>query len=226
MNTNLSLHPATSPRGPGAEDLTYLADVLIDLTLPERTGATPTLTAPTVRATRLTTRTGASGSAPNGERREPTVIIDLVDDGHPQPAEMWALCDDSEVGQVVSPLIMRRLRLRWTRHRTGVELDSPRAVYYPSIRGFAQRHASRLSAPCPELGPRVQHRIEGFLQLDDDDFNACYNYLGDPTPEYLRLSRRLDDQPLDDRPSARCAPGGGHRRRAKAVQLDLRDRPS
>jgi hypothetical protein len=225
MNTNLSFHPAAGPRGPGAADLTYLADVLIDLTLPERTMPAPTLTAPSM-ATRLTTRTGPSCSAPTRERREPTVIIDLVDDGHPQPAEMWALCDDSEVGRVVSPLIMRRLRLRWIRHRTGVSLDSPQAVHYPSIRGFAQRHASRLSTRCPELGPRVQHRIEGFLQLDDDDFNACYNYLGDPTPEYLRLSRRLDDQLLDDRPSARSAPGGSHRRRAKAVQLDLRDRPS
>ncbi len=226
MNTNLTLHPAANPWGPGVEDLTFLADVLIDLTLPEKARPTPTLTAPTMTATRLTTPTGTSGSSPTRERREPTVIIDLVDDGHPQPAEIWALSDDSEVGRVVSPLIMRRLRLRWIRHRTGVGLNSPQAVHYPSIRGFAQRHADRLSARCPELGPRVQHRIEGFLQLDDDDFNACYNYLGDPTPEYLRLSRRLDDQPLDDRPSARSAPGGGHRRRAKAVQLDLRDRSS
>lgn len=165
-----------------------------------------------------------SGPAPVVERHEPTVMIEPVDTGHPQPAEIWALSDDSELGQVVTPITMRRLRLRWIRYRTGVDLASPHSIYYPSIRGFAQRHSRRLTTRCPELGPRVQHRIEGFLQLDDEAFNACYNYLGDPTPEYLELSRRLDNHPLGHGDPA--AAGDGYRRRAKADQIDLRDQSS
>lgn len=237
MRNHFTLDPLVPRSIPDGDDLTYLADILIDLTLPEHTMATSTLPTPTLPTSTLPTSilpisilpepTTTSGPAPTMKRREPKVIIDLVDDGHPQPAEIWALNDDSEVGRVVSPITMRRLRGRWIRYRSGVDLDSPQALYYPSIRGFARLHARRLTGRCPEMGPRVQHRIEGFLHLDDDEFNACYNYLGDPTPEYLQLCRRLDNhhRPDSEQPSP-AVPGDGHRRRAKAAQLDLRDQPS
>lgn len=224
MRNNITLDPVVPRSIPDGDDLVYLADVLIDLTLPLHTMAIPAMPIPTI--SELTVPLSLAPAAPPApaaavERDEPAVIIDQVDDGFPQPAEVWALNDDSVVGGIVSPTTMRRLRLRWIRHRTGVELTSPRAVYYPSIRGFAQRHARRLTARCPELGPRVQRRIEGFLHLDDDEFNACYNYLGDPTPEYLQLSRRLDNHPLHHSgESSPTAAGDGHRRRAKARQLE------
>jgi hypothetical protein len=164
-------------------DVDFLAEVLIDLALPLDAGID------------LTTH---NRSAPSKIERGPSPPAGST---HPR---RWRPTDDSAIGRIVSPHDVLRLRRRFRSAHDGIDIDGSKATFYQTGRGFARTAALKLVKARPVgadntdrgrdciLASAVQHRIEYFLALPDDDFLACFRFNGEITGEYLDQAARCD----------------------------------
>lgn len=192
-------------------DLRFLIDLLADLKLPAPAVSVPPVAAFTVNV-----------AAGNPVAAYPARSIRVPGLGSP------AAIDLTDLGSILTPTDVFDLRRRYCRAHQGQALDTPGATHYPSLAGYARAAADIyleralasgrvefVGRGPDELGRRFESRIRGFLQLSDDDFAGCYDYQLQPTPEYLAVIDRADQQrwePTEPTPTMQ-------RRRRKAASL-------
>ncbi len=208
-------------------DVGFLAEVLTDRELPLGVDVRPTvidLTATGQIVIDLTERAR--------EDRDPSTV-----DGD---GGGWGLDDDTSVGRIVTPDHVLAARSGFRRIAAGRPLAGSAGKLYLTTAGFATEYVTRnlRDVEWEPAGPHTssvegralarvevlneaRHRLEYFLELDDDDFSACFRFNGDITGEYLqqverceraRAAARADDEPAE-------APTAGQRRRRKARSL-------
>ncbi len=158
-----------------------------------------------------------------------TVVVD--DDKqpsrHPINLRRPGVIDLSDIATIVSPYDLVRLRRTFFAESDGISMTDSANVHYPTPESFA--HTAALSMVAKRraeaagdsgttessLVAKVAARICYFLGLSNDDFEACYDYRLEPSPEYLVAVRRADERlPSKTKPATTM-----RRRRAKARSL-------
>ena len=146
----------------------------------------------------------------------------------------WAPVDRTEVGQIITPRIVSTARRLFKMMRAGRPFIGSQGTYYQTHQRFSvdyvRRNLSTLisdhvsqtddsdtPSDSSALLYAAQYRLEYFIGLPDNEFDACFRFTGEITADYLLHADRSDRLYAERRQGAPATPAHERRKRKAKV---------